>query len=517
MIKLIDLLRENIEDKSKIEAGVGLLLKLDNTTKSQIESIITKMPSEPNGSKMTKLPDDKLHITLTSIKAFKPFKDKFKNLDDTKIPNVELGDAAFVYRDDGKVTYVVGIKNQSEIKDFVDNLYKMVGETNPEPDRFFHITLCNNQGGDPFKSIGNVEKSDLIKEDIKTSLQFFFDLDGVLADMEKGLQQNPKIVSLRKRLDDLIKNEYPQYKNLVDDEIKEKLKTELPPDAPKDHPLRPLKRAFNDYRNSVFGVAAEEGFYKNLPLMPGTKEMLEAAQKISGKKPHILSSPVQGDNTSVQEKIDWVETNFKGLVDKIIIDTNKGKYAKSKNDVLIDDRPKYITEFESAGGSAILHKNYNTTIKEMEKFKQNEHTIRLIDLLNEGLFDFFPKKEKPTPTPPPTSPKSQGKEKAEYQYNGKPVTIEGINAKGSGYSVWKGNNPIGDMRQEANKQIKNVYGDKDNKRYYMVIGLQDHVGRPAYFTISTPKDNGATDEELKEIADKILKLNPDKKIKTLPI
>jgi len=374
--KLAGLLNEG---ESKIEAGVGLLLKLDNTTKNQIKSIIGKMPSEPNGNNMTKLPDDKLHITLTSIKAFKPFKDKFKNLDDTKIPNlvnVKLGDAAFVYRDDGKVTYVVAIKNQSEIKDFVNELYKMVGETNPEPNRFFHITLCNNQGGDPFKSIGNVEKSDLIKEDTNTPLQFFFDLDGVLADMEQGLQQNSKIVSLRKRLDDLIKNDYPQYKNLVDDKIKEKLKKELPPDAPKDHPLRPLKRAFNDYRNSVFGVAAKEGFYKNLPLMPGTKEMLKAAQKISGKKPHILSSPVQGDNTSVQEKIDWVQTNFKGLVNKIIIDTNKGKYAKSKGDVLIDDRPKYVTEFESAGGSAILHKNYNTTIKEMEKFKQNEQLNR---------------------------------------------------------------------------------------------------------------------------------------------
>lgn len=368
------------EDESKIEAGVGLLLKLDNTTKNQIKSIISKMPPEPNGNNMTKLPDDKLHITLTSIKAFKPFKDKFKNLDDTKIPNlvnVKLGDATFVYRDDGKVTYVVGIKNQSEIKNFVNGLYKMVGGTNPEPNRFFHITLCNNQGGDSFKSIGNVEKSDFLKEDTNTPLQFFFDLDGVLADMEQGLQQNSKIVSLRKTLDDLIKNDYPQYKNLVDDKIKEKLKKELPSDAPKDHPLRPLKRAFNDYRNSVFGVAAKEGFYKNLPLMPGTKEMLKAAQKISGKKPHILSSPVQGDNTSVKEKIDWVETNFKGLVDKIIIDTNKGKYAKSKNDVLIDDRPKYVTEFESAGGSAILHKNYKTTIKEMEKFKQNEQLNRM--------------------------------------------------------------------------------------------------------------------------------------------
>ena len=135
--------------------------------------------------------------------------------------------------------------------------------------------------------------------------------------------------------------------------------------------------------------------------------------------------------------------------------------------------------------------------------------IRLIDLLNEGLFDFLNQK-KSTPTPSRPSPKPQGEE---YKYKGKPVTIEGIDAKGSGYSVWRGNDPIGDMRQKASTQAENIYGDKDNKRYYMVIGLQDHVGRSAYFTVSTPKDNGATDRELEEIADKILGLNGDKKIR----
>jgi hypothetical protein len=157
----------------------------------------------------------------------------------------------------------------------------------------------------------------------------------------------------------------------MDDKIKEKIKTDLPPDAPANHPLRPLKKAFNNYTSKVFSVASKEGFYKNLPLIPGAKEMLKKAQEISGKKPDILSSPVQGENTSVQEKKDWVNTNFGDLVNKIIIDTDKGKYAKSKNDVLIDDRPKYINAFESSGGSAILHKNYNDTIKEIEKFKQS--------------------------------------------------------------------------------------------------------------------------------------------------
>jgi len=359
------------EDKS-LDTKVGLLLK-DPNLKTSIDSLIKNMPAEPKGSTMTKLPDDKMHVTLTSIRSFKPFKEKLKDFQlpqDIKLPNVELGNAEFVYREDGKTTYVAAVKNQNDIKEFVDKIYEKIGETNPEPNRFFHITLANNEGGDPFKSIGNVEKSDLIKEDQNSSLQFFFDLDGVLADMENGLQKNPEILSLRKVLDDLISNKFPEYKNLVDDKIKEKLKSELPSDAPADHPLRPLKKAFNNYVSKVFSVASKEGFYKNLPLMPGAKEMLAKAQQISGKKPHILSSPVQGENTSVQEKLDWVQSNFGNLVDKVIIDTDKGKYASSKSDVLVDDRPKYVSTFESAGGSAILHKDPNIAIKEMEKFKQ---------------------------------------------------------------------------------------------------------------------------------------------------
>jgi len=371
MQKLAGIISETV-DKA-LDTKVGLLLK-DLNTKTSIDSLIKDMPAEPKGSTMTKLPDDKMHVTLTSIKSFKPFKDKLKDFqlpEDIKFPNVELGNAKFVYREDGKTTYVAAVKNQNDIKEFVDKIYQKIGETNPEPNRFFHITLANNQDGDPFKSIGNVEQSDLIKENKNFSLHFFFDLDGVLADMENGLQQSPEIIELRKILDDLINNNFPEYKNLMDDKIKEKIKTDLPPDAPANHPLRPLKKAFNNYTSKVFSVASKEGFYKNLPLIPGAKEMLKKAQEISGKKPDILSSPVQGENTSVQEKKDWVNTNFGDLVDKIIIDTDKGKYAKSKNDILIDDRPKYINAFESSGGSAILHKNYNDTIKEIEKFKQS--------------------------------------------------------------------------------------------------------------------------------------------------
>ena len=33
--------------------------------------------------------------------------------------------------------------------------------TNPEPDRFFHVSIFNNRDGDPFRSIGDISTSDL--------------------------------------------------------------------------------------------------------------------------------------------------------------------------------------------------------------------------------------------------------------------------------------------------------------------------------------------------------------------
>ena len=50
---------------------------------------------------------------------------------DIKFPNVELGNAEFVYREDGKTTYVAAVKNQNDIKEFVDKIYQKIGETNP--------------------------------------------------------------------------------------------------------------------------------------------------------------------------------------------------------------------------------------------------------------------------------------------------------------------------------------------------------------------------------------------------
>lgn len=161
--------------QSNLTAGVGMILKLGSSKKSEVGKI--EIPQEPNGVDMTKLPSNLLHITLTSIKALDILKNKDLSIPIfvqnikyyISIPDIEFGEAKFIYRDEngnrvyslgGKVTYVVAIKNQDDIRNYVNDIYNELGLKNPEPNRFYHITLANNMGGDSLKSIGSVDEKD---------------------------------------------------------------------------------------------------------------------------------------------------------------------------------------------------------------------------------------------------------------------------------------------------------------------------------------------------------------------
>lgn len=197
----------------------------------------------------------------------------------------------------------------------------------------------------------------------------YFDLDGVLADMESGLMQSPEVKALRVILDDLISSKFSSYEGLVDDDIKSKYKAEL--EANPESEVKELKKAFNKYTSKVFSVAAKPGFYRNLPLMPGAVEMVKKAGEMAGELPNILSAPVGDENDmnnpSVVEKKEWVAEHFGELVGEVIITIDKGRVVKDSNDILIDDRPKYVEKFEAAGGTAILYKNSDQATAELAR------------------------------------------------------------------------------------------------------------------------------------------------------
>jgi 5'(3')-deoxyribonucleotidase len=214
---------------------------------------------------------------------------------------------------------------------------------------------------------GLIKESD---ENAQEQIQVWFDLDGVLADMEGALNSNAEMIALKEKLDKLVGEKFPDWANLSNDELKEKFKAGLEQDS-NNADLKELKKAHREYTNYVFKLAGKEGFYAGLALMPGAVELVQRANQIVGKKPHILTAPAGNENDpnnpSVIEKRAWVEDNFGDLVDHVEVTTDKGRVVKSKYDILIDDRTKYVDKFTSAGGSAILYKNANQAAAELQK------------------------------------------------------------------------------------------------------------------------------------------------------
>ncbi len=367
---------------SRLHFQFALLLKLDTDTIDEIKS--KEVPEDPKGTKMYPLSDDMLHITLTSGRSCKPHKEELSTKLPTNIepPQIKLGECKFVYRPDlNKTTWVACIDNQEDFKNYVDSIYNSMGLQNPEPERFFHITIANNVPkddtlfGNPFGSIGDVKKEDFIKESKEEKTwQVWFDLDGVLADFEGGLYKDEPIKLAKQRLDDLIDKDFPQYAGLKPDELKIKIKEDLL----KDSTLKQLKSTFYAYNNLVYKIAGQDGFFANLNLLPGAYEMIEAATQITGVKPNVCTAPMGDENdpnnSSVIEKKEWVKKHFGDKINHVEVTLDKGRVVESKFDILIDDRQKYCDKFTAAGGTAIKHETPNSsnlaswkdTIKKLE-------------------------------------------------------------------------------------------------------------------------------------------------------
>lgn len=219
----------------------------------------------------------------------------------------------------------------------------------------------------------------LLFENENSDIQVWFDMDGVLADFDKSIDNDEELVGYKKELDDLIDSEFPEYQGISNDEIKLKFKSDLE-ENPDNEDVKRLKKVFKKYNNRVFKIAGQPGFFADLELMPMAVEMLKKANEITGKKPNILTAPMGNENNpsnpSVLEKRDWVSKYFNNLVNQVEITTDKGRVARGPHDILIDDRQKYIDKFTNAGGSGILFKDPSSAMVDLrylsEKFKLND-------------------------------------------------------------------------------------------------------------------------------------------------
>jgi len=123
------------------------------------------------------------------------------------------------------------------------------------------------------------------------------------------------------------------------------------------------------------GEDAEE-FFANLPMLPGTEQLLRAAHAFGGYT--ILSSPLErNEEPSRAGKRRWIATHLGSYPpDAVIFERNKAKYADKNGtrNILIDDYGVNIVAWQNAGGLAFKHR-YKDTAATIEWLKGQQDEI----------------------------------------------------------------------------------------------------------------------------------------------
>lgn len=175
------------------------------------------------------------------------------------------------------------------------------------------------------------------------SKQIFCDLDGVLVDFDRG------------------------FRNLEENEER----------------LSPDEYEKKHGKNSIWPLIDKHdvSYWENLKW---TKDGRELWDYLSQYEPIILSSPSRS-KSSIEGKLKWIHRNL-GLSQakpttsyknwdpesRIILSQQKYLYARSADDILIDDTKKKLDKWTEAGGTGILHNDATDTIRILEQIFLNK-------------------------------------------------------------------------------------------------------------------------------------------------
>ncbi len=147
--------------------------------------------------------------------------------------------------------------------------------------------------------------------------RIFFDMDGVLADFEKGVRELAGLPGF---------SDQGRHTNEEDDAMWRKVREV-------DH------------------------FYLRLDPIDGAVEMLNKVIAAYPGKCEILTGipkPWRGIASSGEDKIAWMRKYFGGVIPvNIVLSEEKPNYCRGAGSVLIDDMKKNIRGWEKAGGTGI--------------------------------------------------------------------------------------------------------------------------------------------------------------------
>ena len=112
-----------------------------------------------------------------------------------------------------------------------------------------------------------------------------------------------------------------------------------------------------------------KNFWANMPWTRDGKQLWSYVKKF---KPHILSAFSPEDPNCKPGKMRWLRKEIgytQNFMINIVRRREKKKFAMNKRQpaILIDDYPKNVQQFKSAGGIGILHSNTQTTISQLRK------------------------------------------------------------------------------------------------------------------------------------------------------
>ena len=137
--------------------------------------------------------------------------------------------------------------------------------------------------------------------------------------------------------------------------------------------LEPLDQGVSDKREERMwnGIREVGHFYDKLEIMPGAKEMFDELYEKYGEACEILTGipkPKRGITGAGEDKIKWVRRMLSDDIKvNIVLRENKPQFCTGKDCILIDDFRKNIREWEDAGGTGVLSKNAEDTVLRLKE------------------------------------------------------------------------------------------------------------------------------------------------------
>ena len=137
-----------------------------------------------------------------------------------------------------------------------------------------------------------------------------------------------------------------------------------------------LELTGNEYQGQVTWKVLDQVpnlFYK-LDVLQGTKEALLWIEEYF-HKPNVEFLTALPRNTgwlssAQKDKVQWVHDKLGSTLQVNCVQhwSYKKYFCDSKDDILIDDCERNIQEWQEYGGTGILHRNWDDTLKELERY-----------------------------------------------------------------------------------------------------------------------------------------------------